>query len=123
MDTNQIAFGRTTWTAVDDQTAGTATATKAAVSHTSPQPAMRHVITGWSVSVDRVTSTAGKLVIKDGTTAIFSRWIPVGWYGPLVEHLTRPYACAQAAAATATITTLGTGVVCHLELEGMTISD
>lgn len=123
MDTNLIAFGRTTWTAVDDKTASTATATKAAVSHTSPQPAMRHVITGFSLSVDRVVSTAGLFEIKDGSTTKFSRWIPVGFYGPLSEHLSRPYACAQGAAAVATVTTLGTGVVCHIELEGMTVSD
>ena len=123
MDINKIAMGRTEWTATATDTAATITATKAAIAHTSPAVAMRHVITGWSLSVDRVVSTAGKLLVKDGATTIFSRWIPVGFYGPLVEKLNRPYACAQAAACSATITTLGTGVVAVVELEGMTVSD
>jgi hypothetical protein len=118
-----MAFGRVQWTVVATATANTATATKTGIAVLSPKPAQRHVVTGFSLSVDRVVSTAANLLIKNGSTTIFSHWIPVGFYGPLEVQLNRPYACAQGADAVAVCATLGTGVVCVVVLQGMTVSD
>ena len=123
MDINAIAFGRTVWTVIAEATANTATATKSGIAVASPKPAMRHILTGVSLSVDRVVSAAAQLIVKDGTTAIFTYWIPVGFYGPFVVTLNRPYACAQGADAVAVCATLGTGVKAAITLEGMTVSD
>ena len=116
-----MAFGRVQWTVLHEATAGTVTATKSGV--LSPKPAQRHVITGFSLSADRVVSTAAQLIVKDGTTAIFTYWIPVGFYGPLEVQLGHPYACAQGADAVAVCATLGTGVKAAVVLQGMTVSD
>jgi len=124
MDTNKIAFGLTRWTVVANDTAKAVTATKSGVTVTSTMPAQRHVITGFSASVDRVTTAAAQLLVKDGSTVIFQYEIPVGFYGPFDVDLNRPYACAQGANAVATVSaTLGTGVVCSVVLRGMTVSD
>lgn len=123
MDINRIAFGQTQWTVVAKDTAKTVTATKSGIAVASPKPAQRHVITGFSVSVDRITTAAAELLVKDGTTVIFQYEIPVGFYGPFDVELKRPYACAQGADAVATIATLGTGVVCSVVLRGMTVTD
>ena len=123
MDINKIAFGKTDWTATGTATAATVTTTKTGIAVLSPKPAQRHILVAFSLSVDRITTTAGLLTIKDGSTAKYTFWIPVGFYGPLYVELNRPYACAQGADAVGTVTTLGTGVVCVVELYGQTVSD
>lgn len=124
MDINRIAFGPTAWTVVANDTAKAVTATKTGIAVASPKPAQRHVVTGFSLSVDQITTASAKFQIKDGTTVIFQYEIPIGWYGPFDVELKHPYACAQGANAVATCAaTLGTGVVCSVVLRGMTVSD
>lgn len=124
MDITRIAFGNTAWTVVAKDTAKAVTATKSGVTVLSPKPAQRHVITGFSASVDRITTAAAELLVKDGTTVIYQYEIPVGWYGPIDVELQHAYACAQGADAVATMSaTLGTGVVCSVVLKGMTVTD
>ena len=124
MDTNKIALGLTRWTVVAKDTAKAVTATKSGVTVAVTSPAQRHVITGFSASVDRITTASAELLVKDGSTVVFQYELPVGWYGPIDVELKSPYACAQGADAVATVAaTLGTGVVCSVVLRGMTVSD
>lgn len=124
MDINQIGLGPARWSEVASATNGTATATHAAVSHTDVRvPAVRHVITGFSFSASAAPAAAATLLVKNGTTTIFSYNIPTTFVGPFDVDLSSPYVCDQATACSIVASALGSGVIGTVVLRGMSVSD
>jgi hypothetical protein len=109
------AFFPAGWCVSATATAATATATKAAV----PATYSKHVIFGIDVSFAAVSSVASTITINDGASPVWTLSLPIGT-ATFSRTFVRGIALTAGNAASAVLTSGGTGIVGSVNLDGVT---